>query len=916
MIKSRFCLLVLTAFLLLLFVPAQSAIYNITNAAYYSQDSFRNYSYNGSYETSVSPSYTDDFSSNTIFRYANASTTLGTNWVPADPAKEVISNGGLILSSDTDVSLSARLKSYRFAGGVYEYSFYINDDTSAITSWTGSTIGTWDFKNYILVAVGNSTLGTSNLSIYKIIDGSATLINTTSTSSLYTRNAKTWMKIKYDPHQGKIDAWLRDNSGQYTSSPSIIGFINPGPLENGYFAFYHQTDTLGSGNLNATFDDLTIAADTYIGRAPISSNENNFYLNEDCARNSTNRYFHNDSAIWRLGGGTCDFVIGGGTNSSALTFPGIYSYGIYQVDIAHRNITAYDNRWSNLNFGFDSTTENNNTVNNGYMIEYGLENLATGRADTPFIEEYRMINGNPNLQWVYYLYDTSMFPNRGESHRITVDWQPAYTRTYYDGILVGTSTDANFTRGHFGFGGTWWNQSQVNFSFSNISFSGARIDDTRIRRGSQIGQFNDSGIVRQSTALSDDFNWNTSIEYVGDRSSFIFDTTEGALNTSITSKQIYIYPITFSNGSIEVTESFVAGTGSSDYIIFRSQAPYSGSPGTTGNKYYFQPYFSGNITRFIKINGGGSTTLGSGTYPFIPGRIYKIRVDFSGPTLTAYISEIGSPYPLTPSLTATDSSYSSGYIGFGTYFAGGGSWKKYSYSINAINQLSLSGVQYTLGGISRGTRYDTNEYAGLSWSTLPLTATLNVSSLSTCTTYSSSLNQMVAQDSYGTSGYFRPTHSKIRVATAIGDSTNTTLIGFDNSSLWVPDIATTTIFLNYSSWSGTDYDQKIGTIFFNPEVTTSTSPPSAMFTPSNLTTSIWFPDTITLNGTSKENPFSCLWDLGDGNTSTSCNMTYTYSATGRYAVNFTTTNEGGSANNHTIIWVNRHPHGFVTLEVI
>jgi hypothetical protein len=237
----------------------------VTTNPYYSQDEWRNYTYDGTTEVPVSVAFQDLFGGDTASRYANASATTGLNWVAATPAKEVVSGGVFTLSSDSDVALSARLKSYKFAGGQIEYSFDHNGDGGGITAKDGLWLAMQDFSNSYRITIGDDYAGNENVSISNITAGTMTVMNVTDISALYTHSSKTWVKTKFEETTGSVWVWVRDDAGSYTAAPQIIAQNKlASNWSYGYTGFYSTVGTAGAGNLNTNYDDLTINAESIL----------------------------------------------------------------------------------------------------------------------------------------------------------------------------------------------------------------------------------------------------------------------------------------------------------------------------------------------------------------------------------------------------------------------------------------------------------------------------------------------------------------------------------------------------------------------------------------------------------------------------------------------------------------------------
>jgi len=256
-------------------LPITEFGYNTTNPINsYSQDEWRNYTYNTTYEVPVSQSYQDLFADNTTYRYSMVSFNTPATVVTSGG---VVNAGVLNITENTYNTSIARLKSYKFAGGEFEFSFDNNDDGGAVTDLNGAIIAAKDLSNFYRVTVGNSTTaGSSNLSIYKNVAGTYTLVNVTDINASYTRGNKNWIKIKFDPNTNNMSAWIRDDSGSYTGAPTVIA-PQATAFEYGYFGFYSYVDTAGAGNLNVNYDDLTVKAESVVGYTNIPITGGNGY---------------------------------------------------------------------------------------------------------------------------------------------------------------------------------------------------------------------------------------------------------------------------------------------------------------------------------------------------------------------------------------------------------------------------------------------------------------------------------------------------------------------------------------------------------------------------------------------------------------------------------------------------------------
>ncbi len=101
--------------------------------------------------------------------------------------------------------------------------------------------------------------------------------------------------------------------------------------------------------------------------------------------------------------------------------------------------------------------------------------------------------------------------------------------------------------------------------------------------------------------------------------------------------------------------------------------------------------------------------------------------------------------------------------------------------------------------------------------------------------------------------------------------------------------------VNLTVSDGTNYATKI------ESVTLSTFP-VAQFTPTGPQSRI-APAYMKWNQTSTNGPVTCLWQFGDGTSSTLCNVTHFYPLPGDYPVAFTAMNAAGSSSNKTHVRV-------------
>ncbi|AGK61519.1 hypothetical protein Asulf_01541 [Archaeoglobus sulfaticallidus PM70-1] len=190
--------------------------------------------------------YTDDFSIDTSSRYLQL---VGTGWT-WDTA-----NGELDAYSDTESTELLRLKSLKFAGGTYQVDVRINS-TNAVARDAGIVFGLQDVANHYLVRLNIDSGGSATCNILKKVDGTWTSL----ASAPVTATTGTWynIRVEWDTSTGIIEVYF-DGAEIVTVSAQDTTFTS------GYVGL-RATATAGVGNLDVSFDNLSISATEVIGR--------------------------------------------------------------------------------------------------------------------------------------------------------------------------------------------------------------------------------------------------------------------------------------------------------------------------------------------------------------------------------------------------------------------------------------------------------------------------------------------------------------------------------------------------------------------------------------------------------------------------------------------------------------------------
>jgi PKD repeat protein len=218
----------------------------------------------------------------------------------------------------------------------------------------------------------------------------------------------------------------------------------------------------------------------------------------------------------------------------------------------------------------------------------------------------------------------------------------------------------------------------------------------------------------------------------------------------------------------------------------------------------------------------------------------------------------------------------------------------YETQINALESTSTNGVACTLGGVSHGARYDTNEFCGVSFPTATGNYTLWQPALSTNTSYANTgpaatLN-LTAMNATGSSLRTASSTTPSRQV-AIGSTKPAGQLVFDSEPLTATSTGTGYAIANWSGWSGTEYDWRPTTIFLYPAVTANKTDVPPLATEFSVTRSSGCTPLNTLyQDTSTGTETGWNWTFGDGQISTDQNILVNYSLQGNYTVGMNVSN--------------------------
>jgi len=346
----------------------------------------------------------------------------------------------------------------------------------------------------------------------------------------------------------------------------------------------------------------------------------------------------------------------------------------------------------------------------------------------------------------------------------------------------------------------------------------------------------------------DTFNSSSSSYYSGDVADFTWNTGLGYLNATTSNKQLYRNE---TNGAGTYTWIYTVGsgeTGGYTYCVFGSQwSNYTGTPVSTGSKYYFRVYYGSPTRIYIYVViGGTATSLQLKDYTLAPGTETNVTVVWNASNETSIVVF----YNGSAELTSTNKSYSTGYAGIGLSTA------------PTITSFKDFWFNYSPS-------------AGGSPPTADFTANITtVIDDDNCVEFTDS-STVVSATSWDWD------------IDGDGDSDYTTR----NATHTYTTAGTYTVCHSVTNSSGTDWENKTNYI-----TVTAKAPPTAAFA-ANITTVIDDDNCVMFNETSTvTSVVSYQWDIdGDGDVEyTTRNATNTYTTAGTYSVHFSITNASGT----------------------
>ena len=354
-------------------------------------------------------SYSDDFSSDTSARYADY--TGGWTWDTV--------NGELDAYSDTEGQTILRLRSLKFGSGTYSVDVRLNS-TNAVYRRGGLLFGAQDDQNYYWAYLQIDDIGNGSVVLWKFVDNTAYGIG----SAAIALNTNTWytIKVEWDPSTSSIKVYVDD----------VLQIdATDGEFSSGNIGFKAYASPAGAGNLDVSFDNLSISATEVTNRGA----QVNRYL-DDFDWDSSAEYTQSEGTwTWDDINGIVSMNDGAARGTmyvNALKF----GNGTYKAKVKATASGATTE--AGIIFGFQD-------ANNYYLVDIYRDDVGGVGKVVVYLRE----NGTWNTLASY-----AATIDLNKWYELEVEWDPSTgsIKPYLDGSLLGTATDTNttFSNGYSG----------------------------------------------------------------------------------------------------------------------------------------------------------------------------------------------------------------------------------------------------------------------------------------------------------------------------------------------------------------------------------------------------------------------------------------------------------------------------------
>jgi len=464
-------------------------------------------------------------------------------------------------------------------------------------------------------------------------------------------------------------------------------------LSEGYTGWYAN----GAGATTQTYaiDNISIRAESIVGRTNVEVTEP-FWFRDEFGEDSVGRY-------------QTYFIVSDGVIATD-TIPSSSSAGVFCHNWKIRD-GNYSFEWTPIandvqgscdGMASLSTTPHyqNNISGNGYIFRYQGTNLTCSRKDSGTATYLtKVVSGSLNVV-LGTPYVVDVIHNSTGTENIKVF-------TYEKGTArpstpTSSWTDTTYTDVYLGFG-IYTNDGGgvIQVSFDNLQISGTRVYQKPIHRGAMLETYHDGTQEVVGTAFIDDCQWDRSAEYNAVGVSTI-DTTNGYLD--IAEQYGGIYTKNQFGDFYLSTDVYTSAATVGWQIMFGSDVGSSFSI-AEGNKYDLYFNHQSSEIRLSKIVSGVHTTVRTVSESSI-GVWRKVGILKNGSSIKTWVDGVLV-------IDIIDSTFTSGYIGFGSYAPHTGNVRFKNMQIIGLDSDATNGIAACIPPIGGGARYGVQEGASI-----------------------------------------------------------------------------------------------------------------------------------------------------------------------------------------------------------
>ena len=617
------------------------------------------------YRLSVTPSisYADDFTTDTSERYQAVTGT-----VAYDDANKRMN---VTTATGANGKASGRLKSYKFCEGAQQFdvTLPVGADGDFICMVTHAT----DPAMTNGIGVGLQSDGAGN---WNLVTLSGTTVTEGADSGLDDGDVAR-IEIEKDD-KGCYWYYIYDASGVKPTTPTGKLFTT---LSEGYTGWY------ANGNSKTyAIDNISIRAESIVGRTNVEVTEP-FWLRDEFSEDSLGRWLGPKTSVT-----ISDGKLLWGNSSTYMYFP----------------LARFKEQTISFTWTPTSASE-----------ESGRYRIAVG-----FCEAYpktELFSDSGNKYILYFIADTSSLAlyKNGVSYKtnygltgITLGGTYNITITKSGGTFNITVNDKTFS--FIDDSGTpiiessyvalmCPNVGTIPHEITNLEISGTRVYNKPIHRGAMLETYHDGTQEITGTQLVYDFQWDRRDEVTALLGTYTWDVTNGRLVITSGPSDFTLMKfngLKFGDQYAEITMTIGTNVGSTLYYVFNWDGEISGN----GPRNCYIILVTTSTFQIRRVENGTSTTITSVASGLTAGDMFTIRMLKVGTTIQAMLYDANGI--LKQTISATDSTYSTGYSGLHAYAI-----NQYIHKVLIIGKElhSSNGIAACIPPIGGGARYGVEE---------------------------------------------------------------------------------------------------------------------------------------------------------------------------------------------------------------